>query len=297
MPTDASPELNREVPLATPNPLDLQGIEFIEYATSQPQALGHELLQLGFQAVARHRSREVTLYRLGEMNVVVNAHSVQANSRLPARVLSASPEIVAIALRVRNAAAAYEAVVSKGAWPVVGQVAVMELNIPAIHGVGNSKIFFVDRHETFSIYEVDFIPLPAAKTPAPNPQALQWFGVVQYVGLGRLGDWLAFYERLFGIKALDDEQRFGILPKGKVLASPCGGFYIQLIEPNMDALEDSPLEHYHRVAFSTPDVMQAVSAMQANGLRFVDFPTLAPSAKGALSQTVLGSLCFEWVKR
>jgi 4-hydroxyphenylpyruvate dioxygenase len=252
-------------------------------------------MRLGFQAVARHRSREVTLYRLGSMNIVVNAHPSQAGSHLPGRTLSEAPEIVAVALRVRDAAAAQEYVVAHGAWPVVSHVQVMELNIPAIHGVGNSKVFFVDRHEQFSIYDVDFIPLP--HTPSTNPHHMLWFGIVQYVGLGRMADWLAFYEVLFGITALPDEQRFGILPKGKILQSPCHTFYIQLIEPDVDALEDNPEEHYHRVAFSVPDVLGTVSDMQGTGLRFVDFPTLAPSAKGALSQVTLGSLCFEWVSR
>src|SRR3970040_46375 len=58
------------------NPLGIDGLEFIEYATSQPQAFGALLQRMGFAAVARHRSREVMLYRQGSMNLIVNSHSV-----------------------------------------------------------------------------------------------------------------------------------------------------------------------------------------------------------------------------
>src|SRR5690242_21679310 len=94
------------------NPLCLDGVEFIEYATSKPQALGQVLEMMGFRPVARHRSREVLLYRQGDMNVIVNAHV----ARLPrAGNPVERPVIAAIALRVRDAAAAYRHVVDAGA--------------------------------------------------------------------------------------------------------------------------------------------------------------------------------------
>jgi 4-hydroxyphenylpyruvate dioxygenase-like putative hemolysin len=112
---------------------------------------------MGFRPVARHRSREVMLYRQGGMNVIVNAH-------VPAMPDGAAPTdkpvIAAIALRVRDAAEAYHRALDRGAWAVPSRVEVMELNIPAIHGVGKSRIYFVDRYETFSIYDVDFVPIP-----------------------------------------------------------------------------------------------------------------------------------------
>src|SRR3954451_13435848 len=95
------------------NPLGMDGIEFIEYATSQPQALGAVLQSMGFMPVARHRSREVMLYRQGSMNVIVNAHP----DALPG--LSAPgtmPAISAIALRVRDADYAWRRALDLGAW-------------------------------------------------------------------------------------------------------------------------------------------------------------------------------------
>ena len=75
------PPRDREAIGEVPNPLGLDGIEFIEYATSRPQALGQVLEAMGFRPVARHRSREVVLYRQGSMNLVVNAHPDDARDR------------------------------------------------------------------------------------------------------------------------------------------------------------------------------------------------------------------------
>jgi hypothetical protein len=78
---------------------------------------------------------------------------------------------------------------------------------------------------------VDFVPIPTVDPHPPALAGLHFFGIVQYIGNGRTEDWTEFYGELFGFQALPDEQRFGILPKGRILRSPCGSFYLQLIEP------------------------------------------------------------------
>ncbi len=184
------------------NPLAMEGIEFVEYSTSKPQALGQVLETMGFRPIARHRSREVLLYRQGEMNVIVNAHAGgQARAVRP----SETPVIAAIALRVRDASAAYRLATARGAWIVPSNVEVMELNIPAIHGVGSSRIYFVDRYRDFSIYDVDFTLNPGVDPHPPALTGLHWFGIVQYIGNDRTADWTEFYTELFGFKVLPDE--------------------------------------------------------------------------------------------
>ena len=173
---EATPH-DREVIGALPNPLGLAGIEFIEYATSAPQALGQLLETMGFRPVARHRSREVMLYRQGAMNIIVNAHATE----LPrAAQPSTTPVIAAIALRVRDAGAAYRRALDRGAWAVPVKVEPMELDIPALHGVGASRIYLIDRWQEFSIYDVDFVPIPTVDRTPPATAGLRWFGVVQY---------------------------------------------------------------------------------------------------------------------
>ena len=74
------------------------------------------------------------------------------------------------------------------------KVEVMELNIPAVHGAGTSRIYFVDRYKEFSIYDVDFTPIPDRRpAPAGALEGMHFFGIVQYIGNDRTEDWTEFY--------------------------------------------------------------------------------------------------------
>jgi len=270
------------------NPAGLDGIEFVEYATSRPQALGQLLELLGFRPVARHRSREVILYRQGGMNIVVNAHGIR---RVEEEALD-PPAIAAIGLRVRDAAEAYRRAIDLGAWPVTSRVEVMELNIPAIHGVGASRIYFVDRYREFSIYSVDFVPIPGADPDPPAIAGLHWFGLVQYVGPGRIEAWIEFYREFFGFHALPEEQHFGILPKGRILKSPCGGIHLQLVAPEAEA----ETEGLQRIGLGTPSVLDAVHALQERGVEFYSSENVRVEEAGALTRARLGGVMFELVR-
>jgi 4-hydroxyphenylpyruvate dioxygenase len=245
---------------------------------------------MGFRPVARHRSREVLLYRQGLMNVIINAH---AGSGSHAQPLPEVPAIAAIALRVRDAAAAHARALELGAWDVPVRVAPMELHIPAIHGVGASRLYFVDRHREFSIYDVDFVPIPGVEPQPPALAGLRWFGVVQYIGATRTADWVEFYRELFGFVELGEDRETGVLPKGCVLRSPDGSLHLQLIEP--DSVVEDGGEHFQRVAFGAPDVPAAAAALRARGVHFVETERLHVEVRGALTRSWLGGLMFELV--
>ncbi len=279
---------DREEILEGPNPLGLEGVEFIEYATSKPQALGQVLETMGFKPVARHRSREVLLYRQGDINIIVNAHS-------NGTALSEKPSITAIALRVRDAAAAYRRALERGAWAVPARVEVMELHIPAVHGVGTSRIYFIDRHREFSIYDVDFTPIPTVDQRPAAIAGLHFFGIVQYIGNDRTDDWTEFYSALFGFTALPAEERFGILPKGRILRSPCTSFYLQLIEPEPGVLDVEDDECLQRMGLGTPDVPATVAQLRQRGVEFVASKGASLDIRGALTRTVMGGVMFELV--
>ena len=285
--------LDREAIAAAPNPLGVDGIEFIEFTTSRPQAFGQLLETLGFRPVGRHRSREVLLYRQGDMNVVINAHV----SSLPrAAQPSETPVIAAIALRVRDAASAYRHALDRGAWAVPTQVEVMELNIPAVHGVGSSRIYFVDRYKEFSIYDVDFVKIPSVDTQPPALAGMHWFGIVQYIGNERTADWSEFYSELFGFVELPSNAHFGVLPKGRILQSPCRSFYLQLIEPEPSVLDIESDESLQRVAFGCPDVMAAVQTLRERSVEFVESSGVHTDARGAITKSCLGGVMFELVR-
>lgn len=272
------------------NPMGIEGIEYVEYRASRPQALGQVLELMGYRPVARHRSREVLLYRQGEMNVIINAY---AGSGTHAATLPEIPTIAAIALRVRDAASAHRRALALGAWDVPIQVAPMELHIPAIHGVGASRIYFVDRHREFSIYDVDFVPIPGVERHPPSVAGLQWFGLVQYIGPERSDDWVAFYRELFGFEELGEERLTGVLPAGRVLRSPDGSLQLQLIEP--DPLVVDVTERLQRVALAAPDVPAAAATLKSRGVQFVETERLHVDARGALTQSWLGGLMFELI--
>jgi 4-hydroxyphenylpyruvate dioxygenase len=275
------------------NPLGIDGIEFIEFATSRPQALGGVLETFGFRPIARHRSREVELYRQGTMNIIVNAQPAD----VPRTVMPTErPVISAFALRVRDAQDAYRRALELGAWEIPVRALAMELNIPAIHGVGESLIYFVDRYDEFSIYDVDFRAIPTVDPHPPAVAGMHFFGIVQYVGPDRTADWTEFYSKLMGFRPLPNDVRFGIMPSGLLLESPCRKFFLQLIEPEDAARYAHMDEHLQRVGFGTPDVLAAVAGFEKRGIEFLVTERVQSSERGALTKPLPGGMMFELVK-
>ncbi len=280
------------VPEDAGNPLGITGIEFIEFATSKPQALGGLLEKVGFRPIARHRSREVELYRQGSMNIIVNAQPAD----IPRTVHPAEmPVLSAFALRVRDAEAAFQRVKELGAWEIPVRARAMELNVPGIHGVGESLIYFVDRYDEFSIYDIDFRTIPSVDTRPPALAGMHFFGIVQYIGADRTADWSWFYSQLFGFTPLPDRVRFGIMPKGLLLQSPCRTFFLQLIEPDENARFVDVDEHLQRIGIGTPDVLAAVATLEGRGIEFLASETVHTNEHGALTKPCLGSVMFELV--
>jgi 4-hydroxyphenylpyruvate dioxygenase len=134
------------------NPAGTHGFEFVEYTAEDTAALGRLFEQLGFRAVARHRSKAVTLYRQNDTNFIVNQ---EPDSFAQAFARAHGPSACAMAFRVADAAQAFERAIGLGAEAFEGRIGPMELNIPAIKGIGGSLIYLVDRATTPSIYDID----------------------------------------------------------------------------------------------------------------------------------------------
>lgn len=285
-------ETDRESVPEPQNPIGMDGIEYIEFATSKPQALGGILERMGFRLVARHRSREIELYRQGSMNLVVNSHPAD----IPRTVTPVErPVISALAIRVRDADAAYRRALDLGAWEIPFHARAIELNIPAIHGVGESVIYFVDRYDEFSIFDIDFRAIPGVDPHPPAINDMHYFGLVQYVGVDRTLDWAEFYSQIFGFRQLPDAVRFGIMPKGLLLQSPCSRFYLQLIEPE-GAAQYAPMEeHFQRIGLGTPDVIATTVELGKRGIEFLSTEKVHTTDRGALTAAMLGGVMFELV--
>src|SRR5437660_7037354 len=256
------------------NPMGTDGFEFVEYTGPDPQQLGALFEQMGFVAAARHRSKNVTLYKQGDVNFILNAEPesfAQAFARLH------GPSVCAIAFRVKDAAAAYQRAISLGAKPVHGKLGPMELNIPAIEGIGGSLIYLVDRYGDHTIYDVDFVPLVAEKTPA-GVGLSEIDHLTHNVHRGRMALWAEFYERLFNfreIRYFDIEGKLTGL-KSKAMTSPCGRIRVPINESSDDKSQIAEyLDLYHgegiqHIAMGTDDIYATVDGMKQSGVAFQD---------------------------
>jgi 4-hydroxyphenylpyruvate dioxygenase len=260
------------------NPMGTDGFEFVEYAAPDPAALGTLFEHMGFVKVAKHRSKDVSLYRQGDVNFVVNAEK-DSFAQGFARVHG--PSICAIALRVKNSAFAYKRALSLGAWGVENKVGPMELNIPAIKGIGDSLIYLVDRYgDRGTIYDVDFEYLPGVEHN-PKGVGLTYIDHLTHnVHRGRMAEWADFYERLFNfreIRYFDIEGKLTGL-KSKAMTSPDGRIRIPINESADDTsqiaeyLEAYRGEGIQHIALATADIYATVEALQARGISFMSVP-------------------------
>ena len=141
-------------PLGLDNPMGTDGFEFVEYTAPDPQLLRDLFTKMGFPEVARHKRKDVTLHRQGDCNFIINA---QAGSFAESFAREHGPSACAMAFRVKDAKAAHQRALRLGATNVDNDVVDGELDIPAIEGIGGSRLFFVDRYGAEgSIYDVDF---------------------------------------------------------------------------------------------------------------------------------------------
>ena len=269
------------------NPIQTDGFEFVEYAASDPGALGELFERMGFQAVARHRHKDVLLYKQGDVNFIVNAEPRSFAQNFARRH---GPSVCAMAFRVKDAATAYDKLVERGAWGVESRPGPGELSIPAIKGIGDSLIYLVDRYPENdygnTIYDVDFKPLPGfeafwrGNAPAPAGAGLRYVDHLTHnVHRGRMKEWAEFYERLFNfreIRYFDIEGKLTGL-KSKAMTSPCGKIRIPINEEGTEKAGQIQeyLERYHgegiqHVALGSTDLYRTVDALRASGVKLLN---------------------------
>ena len=260
------------------NPMGTDGFEFIEFTGPDVPYLEALFTRLGFSAVARHRSKAVTLWRQGDINFLINAEPesfAQAFAKLH------GPSACAMAFRVADAAEAYRRAIALGAKPVTGKVGPMELNIPAIEGIGGSLLYFVDRYGARgNIYDVDFRWI-GERDPHPAGAGLTVIDHLTHnVHRGRMDVWWQFYAKLFNFKEIryfDIEGKLTGL-KSRALTSPCGLIRIPINESSDDrsqieeflrAYQGEGIQH---VALGATNIHASVEAMRDAGVAFLDTP-------------------------
>lgn len=267
------------------NPMGTDGFEFIEYAAPDPKALGALFEQMGFTAIARHRNKNVTLYRQGEINFIVNAEPDSFAQRFARKH---GPSVCAFAIRVNDAAAAYKRALELGAWGFDNKAGPMELNVPAIKGIGDSLIYFVDRWRgksgepgaigDISIYDADFIAIPG--TPLnPVGHGLTYIDHLTHnVHRGCLNEWAEFYEHFFNFREIRYFDIVGKMTglKSRAMTSPCGKVRIPINESSDDKSQIAEYLHeYHgegvqHIALASNNIYDTITSMKKAKVAFQD---------------------------
>ncbi|MFL6734714.1 MAG: 4-hydroxyphenylpyruvate dioxygenase [Sphingomicrobium sp.] len=267
-------------PLGLENPMGTDGFEFVEYAAPDPDLLRSLFTKMGFPAVARHRRKDVTLHRQGEINFIINA---EPESFAQQFARDHGPCACAMAFRVKDAAKAHARAIELGAKDLDNDVGPMELNIPVIEGIGGSRLYLVDRYgDRGSIYDVDFVFEPDWKERMSELDSRLTYidHLTHNVNRGRMSHWAEFYEKLFNfreIRYFDIEgKQTGLF--SKAMTSPCGQIRIPLNESQDDKsqieefLREYKGEGIQHIALGSSDIYSSVDVLAGRGIPFQDTP-------------------------
>lgn len=265
------------------NPLGTDGFEYVEFTA--PTAAGIAALKslfasLGFAEVAKHRHKLCWLYRQGAINFIINA---EPYSQAEAFAAQHGPSVCGMAFRVVDAGLAQQHALAQGAKRFVGKIGPMELNIPAIYGIGESTLAFVDRYgERGSIYEVDFLFYPDWQERMGSVDAglTEIDHLTHNVYRGNMDVWAHFYERIGNfreIRYFDIEGKLTGL-HSRAMTAPCGKIRIPI---NESADDKSQIEEYLRqykgegiqhIALATGDIYHTVRTLRSRGTGFMATP-------------------------
>ncbi len=255
------------------NPLELCGFEFIEFV-SENGALDSVFQTLGFTQVAKHKSKNVYLWRQGDINIILN---YQPESYASYFFNEHGPSACVMGFKTKNATRAYQKALELGAEPIKNVIGPMELNIPAIKGIGGSPIFLVD----CDIYQQDFEFFEGVD-PRPVGTGLKEFDHLTHnVYKGRMQYWANFYEKIFNfqeIRYFDIKGEYTGLTS-KALTAPDGKIRIPLNEDSdkgngqiAEFLSEFNGEGIQHIAFSTDDLLATWDKLKALGAKFMTPP-------------------------
>jgi 4-hydroxyphenylpyruvate dioxygenase len=261
------------------NPVGLDGFEFIEFSAPDKGVLEPVFEAMGFTHIADHRSKDVQLWRQGDINLIANYEP-----RSPAWFFAREhgPSACGMAFRVRDARAAYQTLLQRGAEPVEVGTGPMELRIPAIRGIGNAIIYLVDRYgSALSIYDIDFDPVPGVDSRPVGAGFREIDHLTHNVYPGRMAFWATYYETLFNfqeIRFFDIKGEYTGLTS-KALTAPDGKIRIPLneegeggkgqIEEFLRAYNGEGIQH---IALICDDLYACLDRLKARGVPFMTPP-------------------------
>ncbi len=261
------------------NPMGLDGFEFVEFASPEAGVLEPVFDALGFAAVARHRSKDVTLYRQGDINFILNN---EPHSHAYYFAQEHGPSACGMAFRVKDAHHAYNRALELGAQPVDLPTGPMELRLPAIRGIGGAPLYLIDRYARgFTIYDIDFEFFDGVDRHPEGCGFTEIDHLTHNVYRGRMEYWANYYEKLFNfreIRYFDIKGEYtGLF--SKALTAPDGRIRIPLneeasqgtgqIEEFLMAYNGEGIQH---IALHCDDLLASWDKLKARGMRFMPPP-------------------------
>ncbi|CAG9200846.1 4-hydroxyphenylpyruvate dioxygenase [Burkholderia vietnamiensis] len=261
------------------NPMGLTGFEFVEFASPIPGILETVFEKLGFTLVAHHRSKDVLLYRQGDINFIVNR---QPQSQAAYFASEHGPSACGMAFRVRDAHSAYDRALAMGAQPVDIPTGPMELRLPAIRGIGGAPIYLIDRFENGqSIYDIDFSFIEGVNRHPVGHGLTRIDHLTHNVYRGRMAHWAGFYEKLFNfreIRYFDIQGEYTGLAS-RAMTAPDGKIRIPLNEESSrgsgqieEFLMQFNGEGIQHIALSTDNLVDTIDRLQLAGVPLMTAP-------------------------
>ena len=261
------------------NPMGLMGFEFVEFASPTPGTLEPLLEQLGFSLVAKHRSKDVLLYRQGGINFIVNREPKSAAAYFAAEH---GPSACGLAFRVKDSHHAYARALALGAQPVEIPTGPMELRLPAIRGIGGAPLYLIDRFEEGrAIYDIDFAFLDGVDRHPVGHGLTLIDHLTHYVYRGRMAYWAGFYEKLFNFRELryfDIKGEYTGLTS-RAMTAPDGRIRIPLNEESgrgSGQIEEFLMQYngegIQHVALITDDLIATLDSLQMAGVPLMSAP-------------------------
>ena len=261
------------------NPMGLMGFEFVEFASPKAGVLEPIFESMGFSHVARHRSKNVQLYRQGEINFIINS---EPKSQAAYFAAEHGPSACGMAFRVRDSHRAYARALELGAQPLDIPTGPMELRLPAIKGIGGAPLYLIDRFEPGrSIYDIDFEWIDGVERN-PAGHGLKLIDHLTHnVYRGRMAYWADFYAKLFNfreIRYFDIQGEYTGLTS-KAMTAPDGMIRIPLneeaskgsgqIEEFLMQFNGEGIQH---IALLTDDLVASVDRLQIAGIPVMTAP-------------------------
>jgi len=261
------------------NPMGLMGFEFVEFASPEPNTLEPVFKKMGFELVANHRSKDVSLYRQGGINFIINREPKSTAAYFAAEHGASA---CGMAFRVKDAQAAYKRALELGAQPIDIPTGPMELRLPAIKGIGGAPLYLIDRFEEGqSIYDIDFHFIDGVDRH-PQGHGLQLIDHLTHnVYRGRMAFWAGFYERLFNfreIRFFDIKGEYTGLTS-KAMTAPDGKIRIPLneeaaggggqIEEFLMQFNGEGIQH---IAMICDDLIATIDKIRAAGVPLMTAP-------------------------